>query len=53
LEIQERNRDLLPQDLLAARPFELCDQIPHLLDTLRETRFAASRVRSEVPDVGG
>lgn len=53
LEIQERNRDLLPQDLLAARPFELCDQIPHLLDTLREARAVASRVRSEVPDVGG
>lgn len=48
--IQNEHRDLSLQDMLGLEPFELADQIPHLLETLREVQATASQSWSDLPE---
>jgi hypothetical protein len=39
--LQAKHRDLLPPDLLACQSFELVDQIPFLIDSIRTVQSTA------------
>ena len=48
--VQERFREVLPGDMLALAPCELADDIPHLLDEIRDFRAVASQFQRRVSD---
>ena len=48
--VQEQFREVLPGHMLALAPFELADDIPHLLDEIREVQAVASQLESKMPD---
>jgi hypothetical protein len=49
--IENGHRDLSLQNMLALEPFELADQIPHLLEKLREVQAIAAQLWSDLPEI--